>query len=195
MAVVDDQEFVRFRESTTAVRREFKTRRGRPPLGPHSLPHSGPGIAATRHDGRHANSQAEATADDALPENRGAPKPPTPLIKESPSPPIKSVDASSEVGISRLLHAIALKEAAVARWIHVEVEKAECASRQRIGALSFEDVMAVHRSAADMIYAIARKEELLVAKLTALQAIVETLAGVRKSTLDEEQDEESPAFL
>lgn len=191
MATVDSLGFVRFQDSgsATSTYSEIKSGRPRPAFLTRPLESSRP--ADTPVDQPAGSTDRRAEAEPAAP----AAEPAAPAAEEKPAPPKKNVDTSAEAAVSRLLHAIALKEAATARLIHAEAEKAERASRAAVGALSFEDVLALHRSAADIMYAIARKEELLVSKLSVLLAIVETMAGVRKGDQDEDLEPEQAAFL
>jgi hypothetical protein len=79
------------------------------------------------------------------------------------------------VAIARLLHAVAYEEIALARLMQAEVAKVERLTSQTVATPTFDEIIALQRSAADVVHRIVRKEEILLEKLNVLLSLVQAI--------------------
>lgn len=93
---------------------------------------------------------------------------PTPApVEEEP----KRVPPSRDEVINLLLQSIALEEAALAALINTEAERVQLLSGTFAEPVTFDEVLSLQRSVADVLQAVVRKEEVLLRKLTTVLRI------------------------
>lgn len=73
--------------------------------------------------------------------------------------------------VNALLHAIAVRELAVASLLNAEAEKVAHLARTMVRPETFDDVLTFQRTVADLMQAMVRKEEVLLRKLNAVLAL------------------------
>lgn len=93
-------------------------------------------------------------------------------MQPSPLPQAPPPPARREV-INALLHAIAVRELAVASLLNAEAEKAAQMARTMARPESFDDVISFQRAVADLMQSMVRKEEVLLRRLGAVLALCE----------------------
>lgn len=80
--------------------------------------------------------------------------------------------------VNGLLHALAVRELAVASLLNSEAEKVAHVARTMTRPETFDDVISFQRTIAELMHALVRKEEVLLRRLNAVLALCATEAEV-----------------
>lgn len=91
-----------------------------------------------------------------------------------PPPPAEPTGPTRREVINGLLHALALRELAVAHLLNAEAEKVAHVARTMTRPETFDDVITFQRTIAELMQALVRKEEVLLRRLNAVLELCAT---------------------
>jgi hypothetical protein len=120
-------------------------------------------VRKQRFDMRHRPVCPQAAGRPIGGEGPPVPMPPLP----PPEPPATPSPTRAEV-VNNLLQSVALAETALAALINTEAERLQALAATLPVAATFDDVLSLQRSVAEVLQVVVRREELLLRKLTAV---------------------------